>query len=194
MTNRHQINAEIREQLKHQRKQLNYKQQNGAAHKLASLAKTLSFLQQARHIASYMPFAGEIDPTPLTQQLTAEIALPRISGTESGEMQFYSSHNILVENQWGILEPTPTSPIINAKQFDLVLLPLVAFKPCGARLGMGGGFYDRYFGFRNTQPFKQPLLVGLAYDFQQNADFQTADWDVNLDVIITDQEIINPHN
>lgn len=190
MTDREHLNAKIRNQLRQQRQQLSAKQQQLAARSLALQASSLKTLKTARDIASYMPFAGEIAPSPLTQELNANIALPRISNQQQAEMTFYSANNVLHENKWGIYEPISSPPELSETAFDVVLVPLVAFKRNGARLGMGGGFYDRLFAFRKTQPFKQPKLIGLAYDFQENDDFQTADWDVNLDVIITNREII----
>ena len=53
-------------------------------------------------------------------------------------------------------------PIMPAAELDIVVVPLVAFDRAGARLGYGGGCYDRYL------PTVAPecLIVGIAFDEQ----------------------------
>lgn len=54
-------------------------------------------------------------------------------------------------------------PIVPAKALDMIIVPLVAFDRTGARLGYGGGCYDRYL------PTVAPecLIVGIAFDEQR---------------------------
>lgn len=54
-------------------------------------------------------------------------------------------------------------PIVPAKALDMIIVPLVAFDRTGARLGYGGGCYDRYL------PTLSPacLIVGIAFDEQR---------------------------
>ena len=53
-------------------------------------------------------------------------------------------------------------PIVPAAELDMVVVPLVAFDRTDARLGYGGGCYDRYL------PTVAPkcLIVGIAFDEQ----------------------------
>lgn len=53
-------------------------------------------------------------------------------------------------------------PIVPAKALDMIIVPLVAFDRAGARLGYGGGCYDRYL------PTLSPAcqIVGIAFDEQ----------------------------
>lgn len=54
-------------------------------------------------------------------------------------------------------------PIVPAAELDMVVVPLVAFDQTGARLGYGGGCYDRYL------PILSPAcqIVGIAFDEQR---------------------------
>lgn len=66
---------------------------------------------------------------------------------------------------------------------DAVLLPLVSFDGVGGRLGMGGGFYDRYFADAGTRP----RMIGVAYDVQECPEpLPTQPWDIPLDGVVTE--------
>lgn len=54
-------------------------------------------------------------------------------------------------------------PIVPAEALDMVVVPLVAFDRTGARLGYGGGCYDRYL------PMLSPAcqIIGIAFDEQR---------------------------
>ena len=53
-------------------------------------------------------------------------------------------------------------PIVPAEALDMIVVPLVAFDLTGARLGYGGGCYDRYL------PTLRPdcQIIGIAFDEQ----------------------------
>ena len=61
-------------------------------------------------------------------------------------------------------------PIVPAEALDMVVVPLVAFDRAGARLGYGGGCYDRYL------PTLSPAcqIIGIAFD-EQRVDHVSTD-------------------
>ena len=83
------------------------------------------------------------------------------------------------------------SEALDASELDLVLTPLVAFDDCGHRLGQGGGFYDRTFAFRHNQA-APPLLIGIAYAFQQRPRLEPQPWDLKVDLVVTEKAILHP--
>ena len=54
-------------------------------------------------------------------------------------------------------------PIVPAAELDMVVVPLVAFDRTGARLGYGGGCYDRYLP--TVSPACQ--IIGITFDEQR---------------------------
>ena len=74
---------------------------------------------------------------------------------------------------------------------DVILLPLLAFDRQGRRLGAGGGWYDASLAFlREVSRPATPLLVGIGYAFQEVEAIPREPWDVDLDYVATDAELI----
>jgi 5-formyltetrahydrofolate cyclo-ligase len=46
----------------------------------------------------------------------------------------------------GLKVPIATSNLIQPEEFDLIIIPGLAFDKKGFRLGRGGGYYDRLLG------------------------------------------------
>ena len=72
-------------------------------------------------------------------------------------------------------------PIVPAAELNMVVVPLVAFDRTGARLGYGGGCYDRYL------PMLSPAcqIVGIAFDEQRVEHVPTETHDLPLPNIIS---------
>lgn len=72
-------------------------------------------------------------------------------------------------------------PIMPAAELDIAVVPLVAFDRAGARLGYGGGCYDRYL------PTVAPecLIVGIAFDEQRVDHVPTDAHDLPLPNIVS---------
>lgn len=72
-------------------------------------------------------------------------------------------------------------PIVPAEALDMVVVPLVAFDRAGARLGYGGGCYDRYL------PTLSPAcqIIGIAFDEQRVDHIPTDAHDLPLPNIVS---------
>lgn len=72
-------------------------------------------------------------------------------------------------------------PIVPAAELDMVVVPLVAFDRTDARLGYGGGCYDRYL------PMLSPAcqIVGIAFDEQRIDHVPTDAHDLPLPNIVS---------
>ena len=74
---------------------------------------------------------------------------------------------------------------------EIVIVPLVAFSRAGARLGYGGGFYDRTL--EQLRARRPTLALGFAYGAQEVTDLPTEQTDQTLDIIVTDTRVIEVH-
>ena len=72
-------------------------------------------------------------------------------------------------------------PIVPAEALDMIIVPLVAFDRADARLGYGGGCYDRYL------PTLSPAcqIIGIAFDEQRVDHVSTDAHDLPLPHIIS---------
>ena len=72
-------------------------------------------------------------------------------------------------------------PIVPVEALNMIVVPLVAFDRAGARLGYGGGCYDRYL------PTVSPAchVIGIAFDEQRVDDVPTDAHDLPLPNIIS---------
>jgi 5-formyltetrahydrofolate cyclo-ligase len=70
---------------------------------------------------------------------------------------------------------------------DWLIVPLLAFDRRGARLGYGGGYYDR------TLPLlPRAVAMGVAYAAQEVPEVPAGPHDVPLHAIATERELIRP--
>ncbi len=70
------------------------------------------------------------------------------------------------------------------KNYDLVLVPGVAFDLRGYRLGRGGGFYDKLL------PELKCTKIGIAFDMQVIEQLPHETHDAKVDFIITEKQLI----
>ena len=141
-------------------------------------------------VALYLANDGEISPSALCDYLwshNVKTYLPVVQG-EALVFAHYDADSVWQKNKFGIAEPIDPLPV-TGMSLDMVLLPLVGFDTTGARLGMGGGFYDKTFSTK--QKNESPLLIGLAHDCQRVDQLPIESWDVPLDGILTGSVFIN---
>jgi 5-formyltetrahydrofolate cyclo-ligase len=161
-----------------------------AARRMAAIVRRQRWYQQARTLALYFANDGEIDPLPLLKRARAagkRIFLPRLRGRRL-EFVAQGMGAPLRRNRLDILEPIGSA--IALRKLDVVCMPLVGFDRGGRRLGMGGGFYDRTFAGKvaaNALKMRRPLLIGLAYAFQQAVQLPRERWDVPLAGVVTER-------
>lgn len=113
------------------------------------------------------------------------IALPRFAARNAA-MTFarhgdpYGQSDLEV-GPYGILQPeADAEPLVP----EVLFVPLVGFTVQGARLGQGGGHYDRWLA-----EHPPALAVGLAWDAQLCEALPTEPHDVPLDAVVTPTRI-----
>lgn len=181
----------IRQQMRARRQALSALEQDIAgACTVTRILRDPLFLRSKR-IALYLPNDGELDLTDLLEpawQMNKHCFLP-VLASHGKRLSFapLTADSHLRPNRFGIPEPVVgRRERCQPLQLDLVLAPLVAFDTNGNRLGMGGGYYDRSFGFLcRRQHWRRPQLIGVAHDFQRVDNLPAQRWDVPLQGVFT---------
>ncbi|MEH6616561.1 MAG: 5-formyltetrahydrofolate cyclo-ligase [Porticoccus sp.] len=182
----------IRQLMRERRQALSPQRQDAASSGLARQLSNLPAFRNSKRIAFYLANDGEIDPQlamGIAEAAGKECYLPVLHPLKLNRLYFvrYSQGDPLTVNRFGINEPSLRGGyIVPPLGLDLVLLPLVAFDRRGNRLGMGGGFYDRTLA---TQQHAT-RLIGLAQSCQETDNIHHQPWDVALQAIVTERNVI----
>lgn len=186
----------LRRELRARRAALSPAERIGAAQGLAQQLMELPETLTDERVAGYWASGGELSLHLVVPRLLARGAtyyLPRVP-ERAGALSFaaWRTGDDIVPNRFGIPEPAHGAPPIAPDALELVFVPLLAFDRRGHRLGMGAGYYDRTFAFLATgERPREPLLVGVAYAFQEIERVEHAPHDVALDFVATEQELID---
>lgn len=143
-------------------------------------------LADARTIALYMGLEDEAPAQRLAAPLIAlgkRVALPRVLD-RLGSMDFlpWTPDAPLIPGPFRTSHPEPGDGPVTP---DAIIAPLVGFDRALNRLGQGGGYYDRAFA-----RFPDALRIGLAWSAQELDNVPADPWDLPLDIILTEAELI----
>ncbi|WP_241897503.1 5-formyltetrahydrofolate cyclo-ligase [Brevibacterium epidermidis] len=154
-----------------------------------------------RSLLAYAALPGEPDLDPALDEflsaggtvylpVVTTVGQPLMFGQVTGSMA-----SLKPQGRWGIREPAHDSELLTAAQLlspavglDLIFVPALGFGADGARLGNGGGFYDRTFGPHGAVPLgSEPRVIGVC--FSEELDLQglvAEDWDLRIPAAIAE--------
>jgi 5-formyltetrahydrofolate cyclo-ligase len=143
----------------------------------------------ARTIACYISTGPELDTSGIffrAWQMQKRIFAPVTERNRKLTFRETRPDSSLSKNSFGLWQPA-RGATLDARRFDLVIAPVVAFDEMGNRIGMGGGYYDRTFGFlQNRSKCLRPRFAGIAFECQKVPEIKANSWDVPLWRIFTE--------
>ena len=148
----------------------------------------------AQSILFYVSFRSEVETYTIIEEALRRgktVIVPRVNAVDK-VLVLYDLRNLseLEKGYMGIPEPRlGQERLVTLNEVDLVVAPGTAFDRAGKRLGYGGGYYDRLLSGKRSIP-----VVALAYSEQIFDMIPAEDHDVNVDVIITEHEVIRTHS
>lgn len=140
-------------------------------------------------VLSYVGFGGELRTDAFIRRVLDDgkvLLLPRVK-REGRRLDLHvvkDPTRELEAGTWGIREPNPDlCPHAEPESIDFALVPGVAFDARGARLGYGGGYYDKLLA---GCPEPRPFLVAAAFELQMVEEVPVEAHDVRMDLIVTE--------
>jgi 5-formyltetrahydrofolate cyclo-ligase len=156
--------------------------------------------QAARVVLGYMNFGAEFESELWVRQALADgkqLLLPKVNRA-TNELDVYRVADLqhdLAPGLWNIREPLPDccTKADALEEVDFILLPGVAFERDGARLGYGGGYYDKLLALleKNCGVAHSLALVGGAYSMQLVEGIPQEATDRKVQWLVTENETIN---
>jgi 5-formyltetrahydrofolate cyclo-ligase len=190
----------IRQRIISEREQLPAKLRAQFSTEIVRRIVQLPEYQAARVVLGYMNFGAEFESDIWIRQALADgkqLLLPKVNRV-TNELDIYRVADLqldLAPGMWNIREPLPDrcTKVNTQEEVDFILLPGVAFGREGARLGYGGGFYDKLlarFDDANRMEHRFVLVAG-AYAMQLVEDIPQEETDRKVQWLVTENETIN---
>jgi 5-formyltetrahydrofolate cyclo-ligase len=155
--------------------------------------------RQADTVLGYMNFGAEFASELWAARVLAEgkrLALPKVNH-HTNQLDLYWVEDLeeqLAAGLWGIREPIVErcERVLALNEVEFALLPGVAFTRSGARLGYGGGFYDKLLAQPDdgNDGTHRPALAAAAFALQIVEHIPQEATDMKVEWIITEQETI----
>lgn len=143
---------------------------------------------RARTIFAYAAMPDEVQTESLLSGLLAmgkRVAIPWITGKQWMEAALVPSMDLLEVGAYGILTVREERrEILSPQELDCVIVPGVAFSVDGARLGMGGGYYDTFL-----PKAERAVRIAAAFQCQITEDIPRLPHDCGVDWIVTEQGV-----
>lgn len=140
---------------------------------------------KSRTVMCYVSMQAEADTHAVIQAMLTDgkrVCVPQVMDKRGmmRAVRISSWEDLAPAEPFGILEPSIENPMtVMPSEIDLIIVPGVAFTPDGRRLGMGGGYYDRFL--TDTQAVR----IGFAFSCQIKDSLPTDVWDVKMDYLAT---------
>ena len=143
----------------------------------------------ARAIHCYLPMRSEVDTRPLLadalahgKRVAVPIVVPRAAELAHAWLDSLAA-DALAPGAFGTFNPRDLRPATPG-EWELVIVPLLAFDRRGYRLGYGKGYYDRLLA---ASPVAS---IGAAFAAQEIDRLPIEAHDIALDLIATEREMI----
>ncbi|MBP5654319.1 MAG: 5-formyltetrahydrofolate cyclo-ligase [Clostridiales bacterium] len=175
---------ELRDKIRQMRREVEAEDASYASELLADLIfeipdDNLSDLE-GKTVGLYKAFDGEIDVSLLAEKVSSRGARTAFPAVAKDKIVFrqagIDADEMFEEGAYGIKQPKEGLAEVVP---DIIIVPGVAYNEEGIRLGMGGGYYDRYY---RENP--DAVYVGVCYDFQVTSDLPFDDGDMACDILI----------
>ena len=177
----------LRTKLRAMRKSLSPETQKLAGEAVREKVLALEAYKRAKTVMAYIACRGELDVSPVIDEILSSgrtLLLPRCEAGGTLTARIITSPEALLPGAYGIPEPAEDAEIAPPESIDLILVPGLAFDREGARLGQGGGYYDRLLSKTGA------VKVGICHEAALIDCVPREAHDIRMDAVITPTALI----
>lgn len=187
------IKKSIRDHILDKRSNLGENNHNLLSHTIINKLYQSSLYGDAKTMMTFISFGDEVDTHGFIRKslengkrITVPITFPKTKELKPSEIFDFNELEIGFYN---ILTPKDEFiRFIDPKEIDLIIVPGVAFDRDGYRVGYGGGYYDRFLS-----KYPDAIKLGIAFDLQLIDKVPKEHFDIPVNFIFTENEIIHCH-
>lgn len=178
--------AAWRARLRVQRDALTPGQRRAGSERIRSRILDLAAVRAARTVFCFVSRGAEVETHALIDTLATggcRILVPKISGAADMVAVEFPGWPALQPGVLGILAPVSEQPF--AGRIDVVITPGLGFTAKGDRLGMGRGYYDRWFAGH-----AYGLSIAICFECQLVRALPVSATDIPVDLIVTEERVL----
>lgn len=140
-------------------------------------------------IMLYMPMPSEVNVMDLLKlwvETGQRVCVPVVDWDTRKMVakQIQSIDQPMKKLKFGLQEPE-SGVVVDPAEIDFIVVPGLGFDDKGARLGRGGGFYDR---FLSKLP-DEAIRCGVCFDCQMVEQIPVEAHDIRMNLVVTDQHV-----
>lgn len=172
------MNKEVRKYIHACLKMMTNKE--SASKKIFETLASLDMYKKAQTVLCYISLENEVDTAFIIENALKSQKTVGVPVTKD-IIKFIKidKSTVYQRGAFGIKEPISGEEI---RDFDLIIVPMVAFDKDCNRLGHGKGYYDRYLAD------KKSYKIGIAFA-EQETNFAVHPHDIPMDMVITQDKI-----
>lgn len=145
-------------------------------------------ITEADTVLLFASFGSEPDTWKISEVLLSQgktVAFPKCQS--EGNMTFHCIKSLdeLKSGAYGICEPDTSLSQLTVTDKTVCIVPGLAFAESGARLGYGGGFYDRFLA---SHPYI--IKTALAYEAVITDKLPIGEHDIAVNYIVTEERTV----
>ncbi len=143
---------------------------------------------RAENVLIYNDYGSEVKTNLIFEKAIKDgknVFYPKVEGYY---MSFYkiTDQEQLSGGYKGILEPFGNTRKYESVNHTIIIVPGTVFGKDGYRIGYGKGYYDRFLA-----TFPSMYKIGICYDIQMCDTLPYDDYDIKMDEIISEKNIIS---
>lgn len=181
-----ELKKQLRKEVAQHKKQYSAQALAAFSFSAVNILQSINDFESAQTVCLYHSLPDEINTHGIIEKFYKQknIILPVVVG-DNLLLKPYKGIEHTTSGPFGIIEPALYIEPISPETIDLIVIPGMAFDRNGNRLGRGRGFYDRLL-----KTVKAPR-IGICFDFQLVGNVPTEPFDVRMNKIVTNTEVVD---